>query len=88
MTRMNNDLTANKEEFFDFHREVCKDLKSKFSRIHFSGRENIISFPHVYQRLGTVWHLKKEQSFKVLKDMENRGLIKIKPFHGIRLNHL
>ena len=87
MTMMNNGLIANKDEIsFDFHQEVYKDLLDRFSHTLVFKENKIIRLPHVYQRLGTVWHLRKKQSFKVLKDLERLGLVELVAFHGIILN--
>jgi Mn-dependent DtxR family transcriptional regulator len=48
--------------------------------------KRIIPFPVVFNRLGAIFHFNKETSKLFLKDMEKRGLIKIIPFKGIKLN--
>lgn len=47
--------------------------------------KRIIPFPMVYQRLGCIFHFRKENAKKILQIMEKENLIKVIPFHGIQI---
>lgn len=68
-----------KEGEFDFCYIVLRELKK------INCKRRIIPFPLVFYRLGAIFHLKKEDSITLLKDIEKKGYIEIIPFKGIRL---
>ena len=47
--------------------------------------KRIIPFPTVYQRLGCIFHFRKENAKKILQIMGKENLIKVIPFHGIQI---
>jgi hypothetical protein len=69
-------VRANK---FDLFLRVFEELK----KIH-SGN-NVIPFPTASQRIGCIFHIKKEDRFALFQALQQRGFIQIVPFKGIRL---
>ena len=49
-------------------------------------KKAIIPFPLIYYRLGTIFHFNKRTSKIILKILEEKGLIKIIPFKGVKVN--
>ena len=84
---MNLVSTDNKEESFDFEKEIYRRLleDKEINRYIKSKISPIIPFPLVYKRLGVLYHYPKEKSFLVLKKLEKRSFIKFISFHGIRI---
>ena len=68
------------EKQFDFIDLVLKELK-KIDRYR-----SIIPFPLVFNRLGTIFHFDKETALAVLKELQRRKLLRVVPFHGVRIN--
>jgi len=64
---------------FDFYEIALKELM----KINY--RREIIPFPLVFNRLGTMFHFDKRSSVVVLKNLERRGHVEIIPFKGIRI---
>jgi len=64
---------------FDFYELVLTELK-KINRYR-----RIIPFPLVFNRLGTIFHFDKETSILALKELEKRELVKLIPFHGVKI---
>jgi len=48
-------------------------------------KRKIVPFPLVFYRLGCIFHLDKETSKLILKDLENKRLVRIHEFHGIEI---
>jgi len=72
---------------FDFLDEVFKKLLED-KQINFylkSSPNRIIPFPVVFRRMGVIWHFSKEESIRILKELEKRKMIQIINFHGIRI---
>jgi hypothetical protein len=47
--------------------------------------DELIPFPLVFNRLGIIFHLPKEETVMLLDHLESEGHIKIVPFHGIQV---
>jgi len=75
------------EMLFNFHTFVFERLiKDEEIELYIkTNGSNIIPFPLVFQRFGTVFHFNKRQSFLILKDMKELKMVEIIPFHGIKL---
>ena len=69
------------ELIFDFDNLVLRQLESLIS----NPLDQWIKFPDVFQRLGTVYHLDKETSWKLLFSMKNKGLLEVNRIKGVRL---
>lgn len=48
-------------------------------------RGRIISFPDVFARIYLIFCITKEDTWAVLKSMEEKGLIEIVPYHMVRI---
>jgi hypothetical protein len=72
---------------FDFLDEVFKRLvEDKEIKFCLKSRPNrIIPFPLIFRRMGVLWHFSKEDSIRILKELEKRKLIEIVNFHGIKI---
>lgn len=64
---------------FDFSQLAIEELK----KIDYP--EDLIPFPLVFNRLGIMFHLPKEETVTLLDHLESEGHIKVVPFHGIRV---
>ena len=47
--------------------------------------EQIIRFPELFSRICTIFCITKEEAWAVLRSTEEKGLIEIVPFHGIKI---
>lgn len=47
--------------------------------------KHIIKFPEVFARICPIFYITKEEAWAVLRSMEEKGLIEIVPFHGIKI---
>ena len=61
---------------------VLKRLRDSCLR---RGEEQIILFPEVFARICPIFCITKEEAWAVLRSMEEKGLIEIVPFHGIKI---
>lgn len=50
-----------------------------------SGRGRIIPFPEVFARICPLFCLTKKEAWSVLKSMEEKELIDVVPYHGVRI---
>jgi len=66
---------------FDFYEMVFKEI------LKINCKKRIIPFPLVFYRLGTIFHLNKNNSKIILKMLERKGLIEIVPFKGVRISN-
>ncbi|VVB88868.1 Uncharacterised protein [uncultured archaeon] len=82
-------LPANKEER---KRELLK-LKL-YEKAHLSLKRaaqkaplknSILTFPVVYQTLGTIFHLSKDEAITVFEEMRDSGLLEVVPYRGLRI---
>lgn len=48
-------------------------------------RGRIIPFPDVFARVCPIFCVPKEEAWAVLRSMEEKGLIEIVPYHGVRI---
>ena len=64
---------------FDFCQLAIEELK----KIEYPGE--LIPLPLVFNRLGVMFHLQKEETVTLLDHLESEGHIKIVPFHGIQI---
>lgn len=48
-------------------------------------RGRIIPFPDVFARICPIFCILKEEAWAVLRSMEEKGLVEIVPFHGVRI---
>lgn len=49
-------------------------------------RGRIIPFPDVFARICPIFCITKEDTWAVLKSMEEKGLIEIVPYHGVKVS--
>jgi hypothetical protein len=73
---MKIELRANK---FSLYRKILTELE----KLNFSN--SIIRFPLVFYRLGCMFHLSRDETWLVLKELEHSGHIKIFPYKGIAI---
>lgn len=45
----------------------------------------VIPFPDVFARICPIFCIPKEEAWAVLRSMEDKGLIEIVPYHGVRI---
>ena len=64
---------------FDFSGLAIEELR----KINYP--EELIPFPLVFNRLGVIFHLQKEETVTLLDHLERQGHIEVVPFHGIRV---
>ena len=74
MVRMKIGPRANK---FSLSKKILTELE----KLNFSN--GIIRFPLVFYRLGCMFHLSRDETWSVLKELELNGYIKIFPYKGI-----
>lgn len=48
-------------------------------------RSGIIGFKDVFKVLGWLYHLTRNESKTLIKEMEAAGLVEFVPFHGVRI---
>ncbi len=48
-------------------------------------QKEIIPFPLVFQKLCTCFSMPKEECWEILRLLRDMGMIKIEPFHGVRI---
>lgn len=51
-------------------------------------KNNLIKFPNYFSKVCSTFCLTKQQAWDLAKSMQEKGLIEIVPFHGVRLNRL
>jgi Mn-dependent DtxR family transcriptional regulator len=59
--------------------------KLVFKRLLELNSSSIIRFPIIFERICPILCLKKREAWQVLKSLESLGLIKIFPYHGIKI---
>ena len=64
---------------FDFSQLAVEELK----KIDYP--EELIPFPLVFNRLGVIFHLQKQETVTLLDHLESEGHIKVVPFHGVQI---
>jgi len=64
---------------FDFCELAIEELK----KIDYP--DELIPFPLVFNRLGVMFHLPKEEAAMLLDHLESEGHVEVVPFHGIRI---
>jgi len=69
--------TASKK--FDFCQLAIEELK----KIEYP--DELIPLPLVFNRLGVIFHLQKEETVRLLDHLESEGHVKVVPFHGIKI---
>jgi hypothetical protein len=77
---VNVNITLNaikKEEKFDFYELAFEKIKSL-------DKGRLVSFRQITQLWGVNFHFSREQSFLLLKKLENRGWIEIHHYNGIK----
>ena len=50
-----------------------------------SGKGEIIPFPEVFARICPIFCITKEEAWEALRSMEEKGLIEIVPYYGLRI---
>ncbi|MGQ9469296.1 MAG: hypothetical protein ACUVTD_05660 [Nitrososphaerales archaeon] len=68
-----------KRQEFDFYEIALRELRK------INCKKRIIPFPLVFNRLGTIFHFDKETTKIAMRALEERGLIQLVPFKGIRI---
>lgn len=53
---------------------------------HARGNGGYISFPECRRVLSHLYHLSKDEVFVFLGEMEEQGLCRIIPYHGVKIN--
>jgi len=64
---------------FDFCKLAIDELKK------IECPDELIPFPLVFNRLGVMFHLPKEETVTLLDHLESEGRVKVVPFHGVRI---
>jgi len=71
----------NKDEGFDFLSLILLELK----KLSDNPINPWIDFSKVHYRLGTIFHIKKDTSWKLIFLLQKRGLIEVNRIKGIRI---
>jgi hypothetical protein len=75
---MKTNFEALEKEPFDLNQLAFQKISSIDNR-------RMISFREITRVCGVVFHLSRKQTFLLLKTMEEKGLIKIYPYKGIKI---
>ena len=60
-------------------------LQKRLSAVQEEMRKEIIPFSLIFHRLCSAFHITKEECWELLSFLQDKEMVKIVPFHGIRI---